>query len=104
MMAVDPSLRPAAPPSPSAPATQLTGNTIPSDAFFKMNPRDAIKKYLGIMKQPKSVSVITEALEKGGLPSKSQNLYTTVYASLRRGQGEIFSQVKKEWGLSEWYR
>jgi len=91
-------------PAPTAQGTQLSSNTIPSDAFFRMTTRDAIKKYLNIVKQPKSVGAITEALERGGLPSKSQKLYTTVYAALRRGQGELFSQVKKEWGLAEWYR
>jgi hypothetical protein len=89
---------------PAAQVNQLTASTIPSDAFFRMGVAEAIQKYLGIVKQPKPVNAITEALMEGGLPTKSQNLYTTVYTALIRGQGKIFSKVKKDWGLTEWYR
>ncbi len=90
--------------TPPAQTIQLTGGAIPSDAFFRMGVGEAIQKYLSIVKQPKSVNVITEALREGGLPSKSQNLYTSVYTALKRGQGTMFSKVKKDWGLAEWYR
>ena len=71
---------------------------------LRMAVGDAIAKYLGVTKQPRSVQKIADALEKGGLPHKSKNLYTTVYTALVRGQGKRFSKVKKDWGLTEWYR
>ncbi len=88
----------------AAPTNHLTEATIPSDAFFGMGISEAIQKYLRIGKKPKSVNTITEALRDGGLSTKSKNLYTTVYTALKRGQTTIFSRVKKDWGLAEWYR
>lgn len=77
-----------------------------SDSFFGMQVAEAIKKYLSIVKRPKPVSEIIEALEKGGLTSSSKNLYTTVMPTLiRKAKRDIdFVKVSNgSWGLIEWY-
>src|SRR3990172_4668958 len=53
-------------------------NAIPSDAFFGMTIPDAIRKYLGIVKKPRTSKDIAEALVRGGITHTSKNFYATV--------------------------
>jgi hypothetical protein len=78
---------------------------IAQDAFFRMSVPDAIKKYLNIVKRPKSAKDITAGLDTGGLTHQAKNLYATVYPTLLRmeSSGEVARVGKGEWGLSEWY-
>jgi len=79
--------------------------TLAPDTFFRMTVPDAIKKYLGIVKRPKTAKDITGALDVGGLTHQAKNLYATVYPTLLRMEGneEVVRVGKGEWGLSEWY-
>jgi len=78
---------------------------IPPDAFFRMPVPEAIKKYLNIVKRPKTAKEITGGLQQGGLTTKAKNLYATVYPTLLRmvQSGEVVRVTKNEWGLTEWY-
>jgi len=79
--------------------------SIPSDAFFQMSIPDAIRKYLGIAKRPRSIRDISEALEHGGLTTQSKSLYNTTATALSRMSGKEGGVVKvnNDWGLMEWY-
>jgi len=78
---------------------------IEQDAFFRMTVSDSIKKYLNIVKRPKTAKDVVEGLQQGGLTTKAKNLYATVYPTLlRMAEGGIVVRVTDtEWGLSEWY-
>jgi hypothetical protein len=78
---------------------------ISADAFFRMSVPDAIKKYLNIIKRPKTAKEITAGLQQGGFTTKAKNLYATVYPTLLRMEeaGEVVRVTKAEWGLTEWY-
>lgn len=78
---------------------------IRSDSFFGMSVGDAARKYLEIVKAPKSAKEIMQALEDGGLTHTSKHFYGTVFTALVRrekNEGDI-TKVKSEWGLTEWY-
>lgn len=77
---------------------------IRSDSFFGMSMPDAIRKYLSMMKQPRSVSDMTKGLQEGGLPTTAKNLINGVASTLSRmkSDGEVV-QVQGKWGLKEWY-
>ena len=83
--------------------SQNSGN-LQSDAFFNMRVPEAIKKYLAIIKRPKSPNEITDALKAGGINTTSTNFYSVVTTALRRllADGEVV-KVKKDWGLASWY-
>ncbi|HEX9750896.1 MAG TPA: hypothetical protein VGB22_06390 [candidate division Zixibacteria bacterium] len=76
---------------------------IRSDAFFGLSFTDATYKYLQMIRRPQTTEAICEALQKGGIESKSQNFLITVYSSLRRDARRFVRVKKKEWGLVEWY-
>ncbi len=75
------------------------------DTFFRMSVPDAIKKYLNIVKRPKTAKDITAGLDSGGLTHQAKNLYATVYPTLLRMEkaNEVVRVGKGEWGLAEWY-
>lgn len=78
---------------------------IAPDAFFQMSIGDAVKKYLAMVKGPRGMKEILDALERGGMVHRSKNFYTTVHASLARReeqQGDLV-RVKRKWALAEWY-
>ena len=82
-------------------SVQSGGNLAPN-AFLGMSIPDAVKKYLGMVKQKKSTQDLMKALEAGGMPEIA---YSSVYAVLRRRQkqfGDIVN-MKGDWGLAEWY-
>lgn len=85
--------------------TDIDTNEIPSDAFFQMPVPDAIRKYLRLVKRPRSVRDITDALEKGGITHTSKafvnNVSTALFRNANKENG--FVKVKSEWGLMEWY-
>ncbi len=75
-------------------------------SFFQLQIGDAIRKYLRIVRTPKSAKDIVEALQAGGLTSTSKNLYTTVYTTMVRDDergGEIMKLNNGKWGLAVWY-
>ena len=75
------------------------------DTFFGLSIPDAIRKFLGMMKRPQSVSDITKALHTGGLTTTSKNLLTTVGSTLSRLKqvdGDLVS-VQGKWALRQWY-
>jgi predicted DNA-binding protein (UPF0251 family) len=96
-------------PNPQSPRP-TTGNrtgdpvAINFDTFFGMSIPDAIRKCLGMMKQPRSVSEITNNLKHGGLPTTAKNLINSVGSTLSRmkSEGDVV-QVHGKWGLKEWY-
>lgn len=90
------------------PVSQLTtGQDIPSDAFFGMPIRDAIKKFLTMkMKKPQQYREIADALEQGGFEHKSKSFHNTVNTTLTRlagGDDPVVVKVQGKWGLLEWY-
>lgn len=85
----------------SAPGSLVDEANIPSDAFFGMTIREAVKKYLGIVKRKKPLHEIVKALEAGGIPHQSKNFYMSVSTSVRRDKDIV--KVGGEWGLAGWY-
>ena len=86
--------------------TVTTEDAIPSDFFFKMSIFDAVKKYLGAAKGPRSTMQIVEALEKGGLTHASKDIRKTVSTILNQKAKEDVPEIvkiKKKWGLPAWY-
>ena len=76
-----------------------------SDAFFRMSVPDAIKKFLNIVKAPRTAQDITAGLDAGGLTHQAKNLYATVYPTLLRMEeaGDVVRVGNRKWGLTEWY-
>src|SRR5262249_31603004 len=77
---------------------------IRSDAFFRMTIPEAVKGYLGIMKQPQGPKAIMEGVISGGLLTNAKNFYTTLWTALKRMEsaGEVVN-TPNGWGLAEWY-
>jgi hypothetical protein len=86
---------------------QLTGaQEIASDTFFGLSIRDAIKKYLSMMRKPQPYRVIADALEEGGFQHSSKKFHNTVNTTLNRlseGDEAEIVKIRGEWGLAEWY-
>lgn len=83
----------------------VANQSIEKDTFFGLSVIDAARKYLSMVKSPKSTQDIAAALERGGLTHTSQNFANTVVTILRRQErnvGDII-RVKRDWGLAEWY-
>ena len=79
---------------------------IPSDAFFGVSIVEATKKYLGMMKRPKTTQEIAAALVEGGYNHTSKNFYSTIFSVLARESGKPTGEIVKvndRWGLAEWY-
>lgn len=76
-----------------------------ADAFFRMSVPDAIKKFLNIVKAPRTAQDITAGLDAGGLTHQAKNLYATVYPTLLRMEeaGDVVRLGNRQWGLTEWY-
>lgn len=74
-------------------------------AFFGMSVADAAKKYLAIVKEPKSTPDIASALQKYGMKTVAKNFTLTVFSSLERRErvGEVVRPKRGLWGLAEWY-
>jgi hypothetical protein len=102
-VAYEPSSMPASGGGSLPPASNNSVN-IQSDAFFNMRVPDAIKKYLTIVKRPKSPNEISDALKAGGINSTAASFYSVVTTALRRlAADEEVVKVKKDWGLASWY-
>jgi hypothetical protein len=80
------------------------GAALRRDQFFGMKAPDAVKAYLAIQKQPRATPRITSDLLEHGFITSSDIPVNTIRTTLKRLQeaGEVV-QVKKEWGLTEWY-
>jgi hypothetical protein len=74
---------------------------IAHDAFFQMPIPDAVKKYLGMVKQTKPLGVLCDALLAGGLKTAATNFKETVRSIINRNAE--FVNVNGQWGLAEWY-
>jgi hypothetical protein len=74
------------------------------DEFFGMSIPEAIKAYLGIMKQPQGPKAIVEGLRSGGLLTNAKHFYANVATALKRlrVQGQV-TLTPNGWGLSAWY-
>jgi len=85
-----------------APVRSGGSSNVAANEFFGMSIPDAVKRYLGMVKQKQSTQDLIKTLEVGGMPPIS---YATIYAVLRRRQkqfGDIVN-MKGDWGLAEWY-
>lgn len=90
--------------TPSTPdgAKREIPQEVKSDTFFGLSVTDATKKYLTIVKDPKSTQEIADALKAGGFKSTAKNFYSNVFTALSRD--DTFCKIKRgQWGLSEWY-
>lgn len=81
----------------------VTGRVRP-DEFFRLSQRDAIIKYLGIMKQPQNPMSIANGLKAGGVLTNAKNFYANVQTELKRMKArDIVVNTTSGWGLAEWY-
>jgi hypothetical protein len=90
----------------NAPNQITNGQELRSDTFFGLPVREAIKKYLTIMKKPQSYREIADALEEGGFQHSSKKFYNTVNTTLGRmseGDDAEVVKIRGDWGLLEWY-
>jgi hypothetical protein len=83
----------------------IEGGQIRADTFFAMKAPDAIKRYLSMVKAPKSPTEIAEGLKAGGYHTTSKDLPNTLRTALRRMEeaDEVVQVSNGDWGLSEWY-
>jgi len=90
----------------SGASTSATPGTMRADEFFQMSVPEAIKKFLGIMKQPQQPKAIADALKTHGLLTNAKRFDATVQTALQRlgDSGVVVNQPGRGWGLSEWYR
>jgi|ERR1035438_5608664 hypothetical protein len=81
------------------------GNTLTPTLFFSMGVGEAAKKYLSIVKEPKSAPAIAAALQAHGIQTVSKNFNATVFPALDRcfENDELVRPKRGLWGLSEWY-
>lgn len=96
-----------APAAPRTPAPRgIGGGTMRPDEFFGMSILQAAKRYLAIVKQPKSATEIAKTVKEHGLLNTSKGFQNTVYSVLYREAergGRSVVKVGNAWGLSEWY-
>lgn len=76
-------------------------DTLRSDTFFGLGIRAAARKYLNLVREPKTTAEISNALLRGGVVSQSKNFPATLHTGLNRSKAVI--RVKDKWGLLEWY-
>jgi len=88
----------------SASRDGLASGRVRSTEFFRMSIRQAIRRYLEIMKSPQSPKAMTDALKAGGLLTQSKDFYTTLWTQLKRMEkdGEVVN-TPAGWGLADWY-
>ncbi|HEV8509301.1 MAG TPA: hypothetical protein VGQ48_02500 [Gemmatimonadales bacterium] len=83
---------------------QSVPGRIRSDEFFRMSIREAVRRYLNIMKSPQGPKTIMEALMAGGLLTESKNFYTTLWTALKRMEADQeLVNTRTGWGLADWY-
>jgi len=82
-----------------------TSNTLTPTIFFGMGVADAAKRYLAIVKEPKTAPDIAKALQSHGIKTVSKNFSATVFSALDRcaTNGEMVRPKRGQWGLAEWY-
>lgn len=97
----------AQPPSDAPVAIQknLSVHTLTPTSFFAMGVAEAAKKYLAVVKEPKTVPEIAKALQAHGIKTVSKNFTATVFSALDRcaTSGEMVRPKRGQWGLAEWY-
>lgn len=79
-----------------------TSTEITEDSFFNLSIADAAKKYLSMVRTPKTTKEIYHALVKGGAETTESSLYVLISREGRKGKDIV--KVNKKWGLSEWYK
>jgi len=79
--------------------------TLTPTSFFGMSVGDAAKKYLAIVKEPKTAPDIAKALQGHGVKTVAKNFNVTVFGALERKEdaGEVVRPKRGLWGLPEWY-
>jgi hypothetical protein len=81
----------------------ITGRVRP-DEFYMLSQRDAIIKFLSIMKQPQNPLNIANGLKSGGVLSEAKNFTANIHTELKRmKQRGILVNTASGWGLAEWY-
>jgi hypothetical protein len=89
-----------------AQASGAPNGEIAPDAFFGLTVLEAAKKYLGMVKKPKSSVEITNALIQGGYLFSTSKPNDTVLVLMKRSDakgGEIVRVGQGLFGLGEWY-
>lgn len=84
---------------------QQQSDKLTPTAFFGMSVGDAAKRYLSIVKEPKSTPDIAEALQAHGIKTVAKNFTITVFSALERREesGDFVRPKRGLWGLKEWY-
>jgi len=81
----------------------VTGRVRP-DEFFRLTQREAIIKYLNIMKQPQSPASIVNGLKAGGVLTNAKKFYANINTELKRMKKRgLVVNTPSGWGLAEWY-
>jgi len=81
----------------------VTGR-VRTDEFFRLSQREAIVKYLNIMKQPQSPMSIVNGLKAGGVLTNAKKFYANINTELKRMKArDLVVNTPSGWGLAEWY-
>lgn len=74
-----------------------------SDQIYRdMTIAAAAIHFLKFAGKPQSTGAIVTALQRGGIPSQSKNLYRTLYNTLNNRLDKELTREGKKWGLQEW--
>jgi hypothetical protein len=86
---------------------QSADRVVRPDSFFGLTAPRATRRFLEMMGKgnPQTPQAIAEALVRGGqdTPEHAAVVLKNVYTALKRGKGEEFVKIQKEWGLVDWY-
>jgi hypothetical protein len=74
----------------------------PTGQYAEMTIAASAIHFLASMGKPQSTGIIAEALKRGGLASKSKNLYRTLYNTLNNRLDKEITKNGKKWGLKQW--
>ena len=77
-------------------------NTAPNGAYSQLTIAAAAAHYLESAGKPQTMISLVEGLRRGGIPSKSKNLYRTLYNTLNSKLDTEFTRDGKKWGLAKW--
>jgi hypothetical protein len=91
--------------SATGPIKHHPSEVLTPTSFFAMSVGDAAKKYLSIVKQPKSTPEIAKALQEHGIKTVAKNFTVNVFSALQRKEiaGELVRPKRGLWGITEWY-
>jgi hypothetical protein len=69
--------------------------------FHGLSVAEAARKFLEMTKKKQRMKDISEALQRGGIESISDNFYGNVFTTMARRKD--FVKLGKFWALAEWY-